>query len=86
MDETLELKELHVEYSYACNPNTGEYSWQYITTVRVGDTRRSFQLRLPVDATKRILGPVADILAEAMDVERDQLKRDLLRTLQGGAE
>lgn len=85
MDETLELKDLHIEYSYVRDPDTGKYSWQYITTVRVGDTRRSFQLQLQPDATKRILAPVVDVLAEAMDVELEQLKRDLMRTI-GDAE
>lgn len=84
MDETLELKKLLIEYSYVQDAS-GEYSWQYVTTVRICDTRRSFQVQLPPDATKRILGPVADILAEAIDIEREQLKRDLMRTI-GDAE
>ena len=79
----LDLNELHIKQVLEENPSTGRYEWKKAVDISIKDTTRSFEITLPEDAVKRILEPIIDVIVDAIDIEKQQLKNDMISLVKG---
>lgn len=70
----IDLHELHIKKVLEENPDTGRYEWKKVVKISIEDKTRSFEVTLPEDVVKRILEPVIDVIVDAIDIEKQQLK------------
>lgn len=82
----LDLNELHIKTVLEENPETGRYEWKKVVKISVKDKTRSFDVTLPEDVVKRILEPVIDVIVDAIDIEKQQLKNDLISLVKGSTD
>lgn len=82
----IDLNELHIKTVLEENPETGRYEWKKVVKISVKDKTRSFDVTLPEDVVKRILEPVIDVIVDAIDIEKQQLKNDLISLVKGSTD
>ena len=82
----IELDELHIKRTLEENPVTNRFEWKKIVKISVKDKTRSFEVTLPEDAVKRILEPIIDVIVDAIDIEKQQLKNDMISLVKGGTD
>lgn len=82
----IELKELHIKKVLEKNPDTDSYEWKKVVKISIEDKTRSFEVTFPEDVVKRILEPVIDVIVDAIDIEKQQLKNDLISLVKGATD
>lgn len=71
----IELEELHIKKVLEKNPVTDRLEWKKVVDISIKDNTRSFAVTLSEDAVKRILEPIIDVIVDAIDIEKQQLKK-----------
>lgn len=79
----IELDELHIRNVFEENSATHRYEWKKVVDISIKDKTRSFEVTFPEDVVKRILEPVIDVIVDAIDIEKQQLKNDLISLVKG---
>lgn len=79
----IELDELRIRNVFEVNSVTHDYEWKKVVDISIKDKTKSFAVTLPEDAVKRILEPIIDVIVDAIDIEKQQLKNDLINLVKG---
>ena len=78
----LELTDLRIDKTYDKDPVTNKYRYCYRARITIGDNRKEFMIRLGEKETLKIIHPIIDIITDALDVEKEELRKELISAIE----
>lgn len=78
----LELTDLHIDKSYDKDPVTNKYRYCYRARITIGDKKRELTIRLEEKDAIKIIEPVINVITNALDVEKEELRKELISSIE----